>query len=174
MKKNLSYILLVLVVIATSVFYILSQSRRDKVACINLAGIYDEFPMKKELEARLMNVQQARKNILDSLKIELNALSLSIKSQKDFVAIDEFQAKNKLYAMKQQAFEEDNAAVTDNYSSQIWKQLNQYIKDFGKENEYTFILGADGSGTMMYATEQKDITKEVSEYVNKRYHGEKK
>ena len=50
-------------------------------------------------------------------------------------------------------------------------QLNEYIEDFGEENKLDYIFGANGTGTIMYGNESKDVTKEVVTYVNKKYVG---
>ena len=70
-----------------------------------------------------------------------------------------------------QKFDEDNQRTYDDYEKQIWKQVNQYMKDFGVENNYTYILGAEGSWQLMYAKENNNITKEVVEFINKKYKG---
>lgn len=174
MKKYLNLILSAIVIIALVCFWLVIKNHESKFAYVEIETVYNEFPMKKELEGKLTNVQQARKNILDSLKIQLNALSASVKSEKDIEGIRVFQTKKQEYLLKQKNFEDDNQTTTQNYSSQIWKQINQYVKDYGKEKNYTFILGTDGSGALMYGDEKVNITKELSDYVNLRYQGEKK
>jgi outer membrane protein len=173
MKKYSIFLLIGLIISSACCAYLFLRPTNN-IAFVDLATVYDSYPLKKELEAKLTNVQQARKNILDSLKIELNALSLAVKSEKDYEAIRKFQIKKNEYSLKQQTFEEDNLATTESYSSQIWKQINQYVKDYGKASGYTFILGTDGSGTVMYAEETKDVTTDVSAYINKRFNGEGK
>ena len=51
--------------------------------------------------------------------------------------------------------------------------LNDVILDYGKENECDYILGADGSGSLMYAKDSDDITKDVLVYINNKYKGVK-
>jgi len=55
----------------------------------------------------------------------------------------------------------------------IWKRLNPYIAEYGKEKGYAYIYGANGTGNVLYADEGEDITDELIEYVNKRYHDKK-
>ncbi|MCW3071742.1 MAG: hypothetical protein JWO44_1632 [Bacteroidetes bacterium] len=173
-KRKFLMILAGLVLIVVSGFTGFTMKSKSAIAYVELETVYNNFKMKKELEAKLTNVQQMRKNILDSLKIQLKALSYSIKSEKDEEAIHSYQVKKQEYLAKQQSFEEDNQATTQAYSAQIWKQINQYTKDYGKSNGYTMILGSDGDGNLMYADEQKNITSEISDYIDKRYAGEKK
>ncbi len=173
-KFNIIVLASVLIISISACLYFILNSKVPKLAYVELETMYNAFPMKKELEAKLTNVKQARKNILDSLKIQLNALSLSVKSEKDAEGIRNFQIKKQEFLTKQQNFEQDNQQASQSYSSQIWKQINQYVKDYGKQNGYTLIAGADGSGNLLYADETKNITLEVSKYINERYSGEKK
>lgn len=174
MKKYLNLILFIVVVFIVVFFWLDIKSKGQKFGYVEIESVYNEFPLKKELEAKLTNVQQARKNILDSLKIQLNAISMSIKSEKDVQGLQLFQIKKQEFLSKQQNFEEDNQAAMQSYSEQVWKQINQYVKDYGVENKYNYIFGTDGTGALMFASDQEDITKELSVYVNERYKGEKK
>jgi len=85
-----------------------------------------------------------------------------------------FEIKKQEYLMKQKSFEEDNQLLTQNYDGQIWKQINQYVKDYGKGKEYELIIGSAGNGSVMYSLDKLNITKEVLEYINSSYRGEKK
>jgi outer membrane protein len=149
-------------------------NKKDKVAYVNLSKLYNEFEMKKELEAKLMNVQQARKTILDSIGLTLDQMSLKVQNTKDGdpLRID-FERKRQELAYKQQDFDQDNQALTEQYTSQIWKQINQYVQDYAKANDYDFIFGGDGSGVLMYGNDKKNITEEVKSYINQQYKGVK-
>lgn len=146
-----------------------------KIGYINTAEVYSEFGLKKELEVKLKNVEAERKNILDSLRLSFDMLSAKLQ-QEEKAAPESLERLNRIrqqYLQKEQEFSEDNQALADDYTEQIWQQLNQYIKDYGKKNNYRFILGANGDGAVMYADEGDDITKLVNEYVNSRYAGKK-
>src|ERR1700746_3968406 len=116
MKKYMNIIFVIIVITALASFNVVTNKNIPKVAYVDLATIYNNFPMKKELEGKLTNVQHARKNILDSLKIKLNDLSMAIKSPKDEKEIRAFQVQKQEYLMKQKNFEEDNQAATQNYT----------------------------------------------------------
>jgi outer membrane protein len=55
---------------------------------------------------------------------------------------------------------------------ELWKQINEYVQQFGKENHYKVILGANGTGSLMYSDKALDITPELTSYINSRYAGE--
>ena len=66
----------------------------------------------------------------------------------------------------------ENAQKQQEYTSQIWTQINTYVKEYGQQNDYSYILGANGSGSIMYGLESQNITDVVIEFVNKKYEGE--
>jgi len=57
------------------------------------------------------------------------------------------------------------------YDKEILAQLNQYVRDFGAKNNYEYIFGNDGNGSLMYAQESNDLTRQVTEYINQKYAG---
>jgi outer membrane protein len=154
-------------------------SNKPRFAYVDLPGVYDNFQMKKQLESKLDNVGSQRKSILDSLEIKLKTLASTIDhgmsaSQKHKDSLySAYENLRQEYALKSQNFTEDNERTKQQYNEQIWKQLNQYIKDYGHDNGYAFIFGADGSGSLMYGNDPQNITDAIKEYVNKRFAGEK-
>jgi outer membrane protein len=143
-------------------------------AYVDLGRLYNEFSMKKELEGQLKAVSLTRENQLDSMKLDLTVLAKNIQSGDSIKTKPlrmDFLAKRQQYALKNQAFTEENDRVSQAYDDEIWKQLNQYIKDFGKENGYRYIFGAEGSGAIMYADDGDNITDLMITYVNAHYKG---
>lgn len=167
-----------LVVIGLSIAVGILYSNQPKVAYVNLGKVYNDFEMKKELEKKITTVQDFRKKTLDSLELSLNIMSRTLQNfdktgNKKGIEerMPEFQMRREEYFAKQKSFEEDNQAMTTQYTEQIWKQINQYVKDYGKEKGYTYVLGADGTGAVMYAEEKNEVTEEVLAYINQKYKG---
>lgn len=150
------------------------MKRTDSVYVIN-AELYNDFEMKKQLEARLVSVQQQRKNILDSmaLRIEMRTQTYRANGASDTVEANSIRSLQQEFYMRQQQFEQDNNAMTTQYEEQIWKQLNQYAQDFGKEKGYTILFGANGDGGIMYADQSANVTEELKAYANEKYKGSK-
>lgn len=163
-------ILLILLLIAGVIFY---NIKREKTAFIDLNKTYNDFDFKKELEKKAEEIQQKRKLIIDSLEFNLKILSKDINDEKgrDKMKIRDFEIKREDYIRKKQLFDEDNETMLKKYDEQIYKQLNQYVKDYGDLHHYTFIHGASGTGNIMYAKPEFDITNEVTLYINQKYKG---
>lgn len=143
-----------------------------KVAYVDIQQVYDNFEMKKELEAKFNSAQQVQKGILDSMALSLRLLDNQITSgQGNDKTSTLFESKKKDFLTQQSYFENQAEGVTKEYSSQIWKQLNQYVKDYGDKKGYDLIVGGNGTGNVMHARESMNITKEVLEFVNEKYKG---
>lgn len=173
MKKNI-IIGSVFVLLFSVVFFFIGKSRsQDKIAWVNINKVYNEFTLKKELESKLTQTQNARKKVLDSLEFELKVLSREIKTEegKDKNKIRLFELKRENYLNKKSEVEIDNDVLQKKYNEQILNQLNQYLKDYGKQENFRYILGTDGSGSIMYATESDEITEGAIKYINEKYKG---
>jgi outer membrane protein len=144
---------------------------KEKYGYIDLNTVYTEFTLSKKLEKERDLVVNSRQGILDSLKLQLNQLSKQFQFKVDSNQIQFFNQKREEYYYKEQQFIEDNQSLLMKHDEQIMKQLNVYIKDYGKEKGYKFIFGATGNGTLMYAEEDANISKDVLSYVNEKYEG---
>ncbi|MBL7930625.1 MAG: OmpH family outer membrane protein [Bacteroidia bacterium] len=169
MKKGIKTAVL-FICIALSVFFCFAYSKSEKkIGYVTTAKVFDGFKLKKELEGKYKRVQIARQTFLDSLKLNIQEIALKSTSTKS--ENERLNELRKVYLLKEEQVNKENQRLYDEYNEQIWKQLNQYMADFGKENNYDYVLGASGQGSIMYAKESNDATTAMIEYVNKKYNG---
>ena len=155
------------------VFLLLIDSKKEKTSFVKLDKVYEEFQLKKDLEGKFKNIEAKRKSILDSLEFELSlqAKKIENKTIEDRNLMNDYQEKKETYFLKKQQFTQDNQAIMDQYHTQIINKLNEYVSSYGKNNNYSYVLGTDGSGTIMYGKEENDITTEIIKYINNNYKG---
>jgi len=153
-------------------FYLYDRYK-TKTAYVIIRDVFNNFEMKKEYERKLTLTKNSRNKIIDSLEFGLKLLGKKIESEngKNQEDINVFTVKRNDFFEKKKVFEEDDARQTKEYDEQILTQLNQYVKDFGSEHDYAYIYGNDGNGSLMYAQESYNVTKEVTDYINLRYKG---
>ena len=145
---------------------------QKKVAYVDIPKVFNAFEMKKELQEKFKKTAIVRKRVVDSLEFDLQLLSRKLQAdQKNQALMSEFDMKREYYFKQKNQIEEDNAAMSNQYDKQILERMSQYMVDYGKENNYDLILGADGNGTVMYANEIMNISEDVSKYVNDKYKG---
>lgn len=154
---------------------VLLWQTRVKTAYVDMAKVYNTFKLKEELERKLQFSQKQRERVIDSLEIQLKTLSnkIELEQGRNKEDLRTFELKREEYALREQQIKEDNQAQAENYKEQIWKQLDQYVQDFGDAKGYDYIFGVDESYTIFYKNESHDITTELLEYVNKKYQGKK-
>ncbi|MBC7412327.1 MAG: OmpH family outer membrane protein [Bacteroidia bacterium] len=161
---------IVTALLAFAIYYMVSK---PKTGYVVIQEVYTNFEFKKELERKFTITKNARQKGIDSLELELKYLVNKLEQQKtkDKNDILIFNNKRDEYLHKKKISEEDNAALSNQYDTEILTQLNQYVKDYGTENNYTYIYGNDGNGSLMYSKESENLTKKVTEYINKKYNG---
>jgi len=146
---------------------------KQKVGYIDVPKVFNEFGMKKELTDQYKKVEQLRKRMLDSLTMDLQLMASRLRGQKkpDEEQVKAFDIKRNDFLTQKRNIEEDNANLSSQYDKQILERMSQYIVEYGKQNNYDIILGADGNGAVMYAKDAWNISDEVAKYINNKYKG---
>lgn len=140
-------------------------------AFINSNRVYNEFSGKKELQAKLNDLNSKQSKILDTLKLEIETMQVKLKMEKKTMTTPELEVKIKNYRRLTEEFEQNIDQQKEKFIEEAWNQINKYMEDYGKDHHYDYIYGANGTGSLMYANKTKDITDDVIKYVNKKYEG---
>lgn len=141
-------------------FFLLDSSKTQKIAYVSLPDLLSQFDFAKESEQKVQLITDKRKAILDSLE----HLILKEDSSSREVLVQEYQ-------LKKTQFETDLQTFQQELHTQVVEQLSQYLKDYNEKQNYDLILGAQGDGAIMAASETINITKDVVIYINERYKG---
>ncbi len=171
--KKLAYIFLVVNIFTLSaVIYLLLDNKKEKSAYFLSAEVYNSFDYKIELEKSLENKKNKNKATLDSLEVNYQMLVSSIEGAEptdDQIII--LQRQQKTFFELQEKFENEYVETVQNSYTLIWDRINEYVQTYGKDNGYTYIFGANGDGSVMYADNSKNITPELIVYINNKYSG---
>lgn len=170
LKKGFSIIgLVVLMCACIAVYHVFFVPKKGYV---EISKVFNGFEMKKELQQKFERTHAARQKIIDSLSFDLQLLSRELNDkQKDAAWMNGFELKRQDYLKKKKAFDEDNNSLSNQYDKQILEQMTQYINEYGKQEDFDFIYGADGSGVLMYARDTYNISDKVIEFINDKYKG---
>lgn len=161
MNKIIQWVLVVWMIGLTTYLVYVSQSKPS--AYVNLNQVYKEFALTQELTEKYEFVKINRTSRLDSLEVEILKLDKSSDQYADFV---------NLYGAQQKAFSQEIDRLGLQYDDQIWKQINEYVEQFGSTSGYDLILGIKGEGNVMYGTQELNVTEEVLNYINRKYAGD--
>jgi len=165
MKKYLILFITTTIVLLGALLFMLmsgessADNMQKKTVFMDSYRVFEEFLMKKDYDKRLETELAAAQSGLDSLAAELNAALDPLK-----VA-----ALKKDFTVRKLAFDEQFNRISQQYTSEVYARLNDYIKAYGKKHSCGIILGSNGQGNVMYVDKGQDITKDLIAYINERY-----
>jgi outer membrane protein len=174
-KPKLLLATALVILFAQGIFNLVWLNHGKRTAYINTETVYNDFGLKKKMESDLKKTQLIRTNILDSMKLQLDMMYTHIEEKKqldDSLMMNAFTNLRERYFKRKEEFTQANEALAQQYTSQIWSQLNQYLQDYGHAKGYEYIFGANGDGNLMFADDAVNITEEVKGYVNERFKGQ--
>ena len=131
-----------------------TQEASLKTGYIRNQILFESYSGTQETKKVLTQMRHKHQFILDSLQL-----------------IQTDSAKM-IYQYQQKQFQVQEAEYVEQSNQQLWHQINEYIKLYGEDEDYDYIFGATGNGSLMYAPETRDITRQVTQYINIRYAGE--
>lgn len=147
-----------------------------KTAYVDTTTLIQEYSEMKEVEAQFTSRSDEMKRQFDSVargfqqevqayQQEMDNLS---QSQRQETESRLMQTQQRLQQQQQQmggALREESDQVIDS----IVTKVKNFVKDYGEENNYTYIFGSNESANIMYAEEGLDITDEILEKLNSSY-----
>lgn len=171
LKKE--YILFFVLFLILGGYSVYQHITAPKIVYVDLIKVYNEFKYKEEKAKELQQIENRQNYILDSLKLEIDAIKRTYNAggKGADTLIDYYKMSMNNYQQKQNQFDILKSDLAKKFDDEIWKQLNQYIVDFSKNHSYDLVLGATGAGNVMYANPKYDVTDELVVFVNERYDG---
>lgn len=151
---------------------LLACNKADKTAYVDIASIYNKYPLKTELESKLEQSQNQRSRLIDSLMNDLELLSIKVRENpaNEQLKMSFFEKRGDFEQFREK-LEEQAASEAESYRDQIWKQLNTYIRQYGDQHGYDYIFSSENSYNVLYYNDSKDITKELDKYLQEKYRG---
>lgn len=163
MSNKVWVILLVVLLVGVNAFLAINTfSDRQAIIVVDVIKVFNDFEMKKELEAKVDVKFKEFTNQIDSTK----ALLEYAVQQNDS---GRMKAINYQLGLMQQDAQRALEISNKNINEQVWKRLNPLIDAFGKEKGYKLIIGANGMGNVLYRKEYIDKTTDVIHFVNNAY-----
>lgn len=159
---------------ALVVFAALSSCQeQDKIAFIDNGKVINDYQMKIDIEARFKAQEDAFKKKTDSIsqafQIEAQAFQMAAAKMSKSAQQKKYQELGQKQQVLQQQFQYEQQLMQQAFNTEIDSVLSKvktFIEDYGKTNGYTFILGKNQAGSVMYGDDNKDITEVVTKALN--------
>ncbi len=165
--KNIIIALVVLVTFS-------SCQQQQKIAFVDNTKVVNEFNKKVDFEAKFKTKIEAFNKKADSLnqsiQMEAQMFQTRAAKMKQSKAEEEYNVLVQKKQMQDYQIGVEEKALQAEGQKQIdtlVKEVKAFIKDYGKTNGYTFILGSNEAGSVLYGAEATDITETILSALNK-------
>lgn len=151
-------------------------SCQDKTVYIDNTKLLNDYQEKKDLEAALQQKIDAYSKKRDSISRTFQMEAQLFESQAQGLAPAVAQKKYNELMQKSQILQQDLMQEERNIQAEsqtkmdsLLTKVKKFVKEYGKNKGYTFILGANEGGSVLYGADEKNITDEVVKALNEKY-----
>jgi len=169
MKKNSFLILLLLI--------FMSCGDQQKIGFVDNGKMINEYQEKKDIEAKYTEKELAFQKRTDSIgkafQLEAQDFQLKASSMSKDKQQEQYQILGQKQKMLQQQIQYEQQQMQQAYQSEIDSvivKVKGFVKDYGKNNGYTYILGtSDNAASVLYGAEKNDLSQVMIDALNENY-----
>ena len=150
--------------------------QQQKIGFVDNGVLINEYQERVDIEANLQIKIDAFKSRTDSLR---SAFELEIKeaelrarkmSQADVQKLSqELQQKEQVLSQRVQFEQQQIAQESQTLNDSLIKTVKNFVRAYGKSNNYNYILGSNEAGSVLYGEESSDLTQEILKALNGGY-----
>lgn len=168
MKKGL--------IVVFGLLLLASCQNEMKTGFIDNTELIKEYQKRKDIEAtfkiKIENFDKKTDSIGKAFQVEAQEFQTKAATMAKNDAQQQYQVLGQKQQMLQQQFQIEEQAIQKESQTEIdtlIKEVRKFVKDYGKKNGFTYILGSNEAGSVMYGEDSKDLTKEILAELNKTY-----
>ena len=175
-KFNLKTIMKKLIIALIVLIAYSSCQEQQKIAFIDNGKVINDYQMKIDIEDQFKIKDEDFKKRMDSIgkafQIEAQAFQMAAQNLSQKKQQEKYQELGQKQQVLQQQFQYEQQLIQQEFNTEIdsvISKVNTFVEDYGKKNGYTFILGKNQAGSVIYGDEAKDITEAVTKAINEAY-----
>jgi len=166
---------LVLVSLAMNVYLLMNRPRLAYVRSYDLIEKYTGTQEARSKFEQKKNVMMAN---VDSLKSMFERDRIDYLASARGMSAAQRSSREEQLGKQQSQIMQYSSAVEDQIKQEdedlmapVLSQINTYVEEYAKENDFDIILGTTLSGSLLYGNNTLDITDEVLKNLNAKYKG---
>ncbi|WP_142784498.1 OmpH family outer membrane protein [Changchengzhania lutea] len=149
----------------------------QKIGFVDNGSVINDFQQKKDVEAQYQIKNEAFRKRADSVgqafqaEVQQTQATAQKSSQKRAQELmGGLQQKQQQLQQTMQVEQQEIQQAFQVEIDSVISQVKTFVKTYGKENGYNFILGtSDAAATVMYGDETHDLTAVITEALNAKY-----
>ncbi|MCL6293444.1 OmpH family outer membrane protein [Jejuia spongiicola] len=166
--KNIVYVVLAMIVLS-------SCQKQAKIGYVNNGTVINDFQEKKDLEAKFEIKKVAFQKKFDSIDLAFQNEVQKFQTDAKRMSQTKAQQKYQELGQKKQIQDQQKQVEAQQFQQAFQVEMDSliikvkdFVNDYGKKNGYTYILGTtDAVSTVMYGTDENDLTQTIIDALNK-------
>ncbi len=153
-----------------------SCQQPQKIGYVDNSKLINEYQEKKDIETKLQGKIDAFQKRTDSLRqafqLEINEAEIKARSmsQKNVQKLSkELQDKEAALSQRVQFEQQQIAQESQTKNDTLVKKVKDFVNNYGKKNGYSFILGSNEGGSVMFGQDSSDLTQTLLDALNAAY-----
>jgi outer membrane protein len=175
MQKVFLVINLILTVTLFTIVFVI-WSDKPIIVSVDSVKLLNEFVGTQKAKMQFKKKEDNWKANLDTLNNEVARQRLF--NERNFTKMSPTERANSydLLRKKELQFQQYKDAIDtfiqqeeEKLTSELIKEIDVFVKDYGEKNGYSIIIGANQFGNVVYTEESYDITEDLLYELNKKY-----
>jgi Skp family chaperone for outer membrane proteins len=108
---------------------------------------------------------------IETLQIKITNFKEEVNQKISANYVDSLNRANTQLSELNRQFQEEYMPLKEQYDAQIQNQLLNYMKEFGKANDYDLVITNLNGSTVIFGSDDVNVTTEALEFVNQKYAG---
>jgi outer membrane protein len=153
-----------------------SCQQTGKIGFVDNSKLISDYQEKIDIEEKLKIKITAFQKRTDSLRkvfqLDVNEAEIKARgmSQANIQKLSqELQQREQVLSQRLQFEQQQIAQESQTQNDSLIKKIKDFIKDYGTKNGYSFILGSNEGGSVMYGKEESDLTQTILDLLNAAY-----
>ena len=165
-----------LIILSIALISLAACQQDTTIVFIDNSELINEYQEKKDLDtkikAKVEKFNKKRDSISQAFQLEYTEAGAKSKGMSQKATQELLQSLNERgqflgqqLQLEEQQLQQESQSEMDT----LVKKVKGFIKDYGEQNNYTYILGANEAGSVLYGNKTKDITESVLQALNEAY-----
>lgn len=153
-----------------------SCQQTGKIGYVDNSQLINEYQEKKDIEERLNTKIAAFQKRTDSLRkifqLDVNEAEIKARSmsQANIQKLSqELQERESILSQRVQLEQQQITQESRAQNDSLIKKIRDFVKDYGEKNGYSYILGSNEGGSVMYGKGENDLTQTILDLLNQAY-----
>jgi outer membrane protein len=174
-------IVIALVALGAANVYVLFFREVPRIAYVRSYELIEKYAGTIEARAGFEKKKVAMVGNVDSLRMHIEKSALEYNSKAGGMNATQRKEREDELNLLQKQFYQYSSAIEGKIQEEdqemmaaVLNQVNSFVEEYAKENDYDIIMGTTLSGSLLYGEAALDVTEDVIGKLNLRYNGKSK